>query len=102
MSTQEQKDNYCMNVCGGKCCRIWGDVDDNDNMNDTVEVLRCPKLDRDNKCTIHNQWVDGFCNQPARVTRFETARIERILREKGLPQWVEDQCVYAHPELLED
>lgn len=86
-------DEYCMNVCGGKCCKLW-------YHEEKEERERCPNLDRENKCMIHTKWVNGYCGQTKDRIGFNTMPIRELLRNKLLPQWIVDQCCYEHPELL--
>lgn len=93
------KDEYCISVCKAKCC-YWHDV-----------KKPCPRLTEDCKCSIYEQrfgpdsahveivgWAEKY---PGTVLPFICSRIEQLIKDKHLPDDVEAQCCYAHPELLE-
>lgn len=100
------KDDYCINVCKAKCCRLWD------------ESKTCPKLGPDCKCTIYKErfgpdspeeQVVGFYSSKSAdddghlmLKAFVCSRITKLIENKLLPEWVEKGCCYAHPELLED
>lgn len=71
--------------------------------------LICPRL-KDCKCTIYDKRFSpeyGDYEEVARVKigdnliPFICGRIEKLLKDKLLPEPIEQQCCYAHPELLE-
>ena len=88
-------DEYCINICKAKCCRLFEEPNGD-------EKDRCRKLGTDFKCTIHHLWENNTCNQTKETIGFETRPILRVIQDRLLPQWVEDRCCYAHPELLEN
>lgn len=104
-------DTYCIKVCGGKCCTLYP--------KDEAPV-RCPRQADDGTCTVYDrryseplvhqklvvvgQWksqarrdIDG-----ALITfPFYCGHIKDIIASGSLPEEIEAQCCYAHPELLE-
>jgi len=84
---------YCVNVCGGKCCKLW---DENKK-----EVWRCPNQLPSGACAIFEEWKDkGTCGKYFAEIENTPMTIQEVLEKKLLPQWIEDQCCYKHPELL--
>lgn len=93
------KDEYCINVCKGKCCYRDG--------------LRCAYL-KDGACKIYKQrFREGACdfvlvdivqiNQRGETKKvpFFCFNIQTLINEDKLSEDIKAQCVYAHPELLE-
>ena len=94
------KDEYCINVCGAKCCtHSCGRV--------------CPHLRDDKKCAIYAERFadDQPDDQLVAITQSATSgdptlisfictRIEVLIRDNRLPKAIADQCCYAHLELL--
>ena len=89
------KDEYCIEVCGAKCCRVG-------------PKKRCPKLGNDCRCTIYESRFAadapdlvtvGFIRWKGKKQAIECGRIETILDK--LPRSITDGCVYAHPHLLD-
>lgn len=93
-------DHYCINVCGGKCCKYMRFE------GKTIEA-RCPQLTDCNRCGMHDKWKDGSCGYsfPVQIGGgtiiADTAPVEYAIKNHLFPKWIEDQCCYAHPELLE-
>ncbi len=91
--------DYCSQVCRGKCCKVWDDFE---------TLKRCPNLTKDNLCSIYKERYQE--NKPysflvqinSKEFLAKCGRIAEMLAEKTLPKWIEDQCCYAHPELLEE
>ena len=95
------KDEYCISVCQAKCCsRSCGAV--------------CPHLHDDKRCAIYaERFADdqpedqlvAITQSPTtgdpKLISFICTRIEALIRDRKLPKAIEDQCCYAHPELLE-
>lgn len=103
------KDTYCIEVCGGKCCTLYPTGE---------EPVRCPKQAEDGSC-YNKRYSEPFVHQrlvvvgqwKSKVRRdidgelitfpFYCGHIENIIAEGGLPEEIAKQCCYAHPELLE-
>lgn len=96
------KEDYCSKVCGAKCCTHWPD-------NHT-----CRNLTKDCKCSIYKERfgpgspefeiVDLYAaptKQGQRIKQLICGRIELLIAKGDLPKWIEKQCCWAHPELLE-
>jgi len=96
------REDYCSKVCGGKCCKHWED-------NHT-----CRNLTKNCKCGIYGERfrdnapdfeiVDLYAaptKQGQRIKQLVCGRIEVQLEKGMIPKWIEKQCCYAHPELLE-
>lgn len=89
-------DDYCINVCGGKCCKYAGSIES-----------RCPNLGEDNRCQTYAQWRNGTCGHKRLVQigvdkhEVETMPIKEALKRGLVPDWIKEQCCYAHPELLD-
>lgn len=96
--------DYCSRICKAKCCKVW-------DGRDCLAV--CPKVDDQNLCSIY---IERFKTEPPMPYSFSTlatrgdrlhvisascGRIEEIIAAGALPKWIEDQCCFAHPELLE-
>ena len=79
-------DRYCSEICGGKCCYngAWS---------------RCKHLTDDNKCGIYHLWKDNWCHYDD--GRLKAMPIKELIEKKLLHPMILDQCVYAHPELVE-
>lgn len=100
----DKRDQYCMKVCGGKCCTLYPPGE---------EPVRCPRQKTDGSCSIYsiryssplreeNLVQVGVWNDSRGMERpFICGHIERIIAEGHLPKHIEDICCYAHPELLE-
>lgn len=93
-------DEYCISVCGAKCCYLRSDT----------EVVKCPRL-IGSRCSIYQQRFRDECEAKEVVglvriggdwQPFVCGQIADLLLEGALPDWVAAQCCYAHPELLED
>lgn len=106
-----EKWEYCINVCGGKCCTLYPPGE---------EPIRCPKLADNNSCTVyHKRYGPEFADMPVVVVGqweskkrkdidgnpvvlpFMCGRIADIIASGAMPLDVMEQCCYAHPELLE-
>jgi hypothetical protein len=85
-------DEYCVNVCGGKCCTVW---DEN-----RKPVLTCPNHGSDGRCKIFHEWKDkGTCN--IQIPGTTSLPILQLVEEPEFPEWLKGECCYVHPELLE-
>lgn len=95
---------YCSEVCGAKCCKVY--------LEDTDEVLcECPKLSENRTCSIYKERYEqgkpyGFQKlvphrTGLKVISVDCGEVKEILKKKQLPGWIEAQCCFAHPELLE-
>lgn len=94
------RDEYCIKVCGGKCCYLDG--------------VRCPML-KNGACSIYKErYGPGapefqlvatvlvqHIGKPAKKQPFFCWQIEKLLERNLIPEDVRKGCVYAHPELLE-
>lgn len=88
------KDEYCIEVCGGKCCKVFDSK--------KTLVWQCPHQLKNGACGVFSEWKNrGTCGKHFPEVGNTAMRIEEAIRRKLLPKWIEDQCVYAHPELLE-
>ena len=93
------KDEYCIDVCGAKCCMWWKEK--------TVTHI-CPHLGKDRKCRAYYRWKDNVCDETYTVLHnnelyeIRTKSIMTMIEEKLIPDWVIAQCCYAHPHLLEE
>ncbi len=106
------RDEYCIKVCGGKCCHLhtpWGDG-----------PIPCPRLSADGSCSVYQKRYGELNDQPLVVVgRWESRKIkdvdnkpvvynfycghvEEIIASGAMPKEIMDQCCYAHPELLCD
>jgi hypothetical protein len=93
------KDEYCLNVCGGKCCKWW---------TDKKEVFHiCPHLDcSTNKCRAHDRWRDNACNEiytafvGKEAYEVETMSIQTMIEEDLLPEWIKEKCCYYNEGVL--
>lgn len=92
------KDEYCINVCGAKCCT------------NPADGKRCPRLGKDSRCTIYKErYRPGAPEVEAvalyviggKIKQFYCGQIETLLAQKQIAPEIAIQCVYAHPELLE-
>ncbi len=92
--------DYCSQICQAKCCKAHEPI---------VWPPKCPKLTADNLCSIYPNRI-GF--------KFEALAADKEALYGGfkkgtcvcskpevfvskLPPEVQDQCCFAHPELLE-
>lgn len=46
--------------------------------------------------------VGYFVSKSGQLKPFICGRIELLIRDGALPKWIQKQCCYAHPELLEE
>lgn len=86
-------DEYCIEICKAKCCKLW------DNKK---ESYRCIKLSSDCRCSIYQQRFGPGSLINERIGEIVCGRIKNVLKKKQLPEWIESQCCYAHPELLHE
>jgi hypothetical protein len=104
------RDTYCIEVCGGKCCTLYPPNE---------EPVRCPRQLEDGSCSVYDKRYGKLGHQPLIVVgrweskkitdveglpvvyNFYCGRIEEIIASGGMPPDVMRQCCYAHPELLE-
>jgi hypothetical protein len=86
---------YCMNVCGAKCCYVKGTA--------------CPCL-RGTKCAIYERrFADGapdfadvgLVQIRGKLMRYTCGKIARVLELKILSPEIREQCCYHDPTLLE-
>lgn len=103
-----QKD-YCSKICGGKCCCVW----EKQQITGPKLLTQCPKLAPNKLCSIYKERFEqdlpySFSdivkdsNNDLQLIRVDCGRIEQMIKDGVLPKWIEDQCCFAHPELLED
>lgn len=86
---------YCVNVCGGKCCKLY---DENRKV-----VWSCPNQKDNGACGIYDEWKDKeTCGKEFVEIGNTPMTIMQAIEQKLLPDWIEEQCCYAHPELLEE
>lgn len=102
---------WCRERCQAKCCYL--------RLPEEGEVA-CPNLTPEKTCGVYSERYHGAARDQDLVvvgywrsrryrdlsgggaTRpFWCGRITEILRRKALPPEVEANCVYAHPELLD-
>lgn len=98
------KDQYCIQVCKAKCCYH------------PKYQIKCSKLTMDCKCSIYEQrfgegskeeqvvdfyQIKNKAKDSIDILPFTCSRISKLIETKQLAPHVEDQCCYAHPELLE-
>ena len=95
------KDEYCIKVCGGKCCKYLN------------PESPCPNLRYDNRCGVYDvryapnapefEIVGWYKVKDAKglpiIKPFICGQIEKIIERGELPNEIKDQCIYAHPEL---
>lgn len=85
--------DYCVNVCGGKCCSLWNAKQE--------RIWTCPHL-KDGACSIYDEWKHkGTCGKYFPEIKNSVMSIEEGIKKKLLAPWIEDQCCYAHPELIQ-
>lgn len=84
---------YCITVCGGKCCRMYSEG---------KEVYRCPNQLESGACGIYDEWKDkdtcGFVDP--KIENIPMT-IEQAIAGKYLDPEVIKGCCYAHEELLQ-
>ena len=100
------KDEYCINVCGGKCCTLHlGE-----------HRIRCSEQLKDNSCGIYKERFEPGAPEKKLVSlyvipdkqgcptvgQFWCWRIEALLVHNQLPEEVQENCCYVHPDLLEE
>lgn len=95
------EDEYCKDVCGGKCCKVFTKVADDEGNESHEETNKCPNLNAQNQCDIYAQWVNNTCGTALIPGSLNVGNVNAWLAHKSSPQWIKDQCCYAHPELLE-
>jgi len=93
---------YCSEVCGGKCCYVY---------HEDKPLTACPQLNEQKLCSIYRERYE--LNQPYSfskklrrgdklfVINTKCGRIEDLIKNHTLPKEIEDQCCFAHPELLQ-
>ena len=95
-----------MYVCRAQCCRVHD------------EGIICPNLQEDCSCGIYKErYAEGspdlvtigmfvssyrHINGEPLVMKFDCGKIDNLLRDGDLPDFIADKCVYKHPELLEE
>lgn len=88
---------YCIGVCGGKCCTH------------PVTKQRCPRQADDGSCSIYDlRYREGHPKREevgaymwrGKMVVFECGTIEELISSKTLAPEIEAQCCFAHPELL--
>ncbi len=93
-------DEYCIKVCGGKCCTLYPAG---------KAPIRCPRLAKDGSCSVYKERYPA--NEPTpRLVQvgtvlgkpFMCGMIEDVLASGAMPKSIQDQCCYAHPELLNE
>ena len=94
---------YCAKVCGGKCCFVYDEEGD--------KICACPKLTKENQCAIYKErYEQGQPFKTSIVTPHKgqnklvvlnCGEIKNIIKAGMLRKEIEDQCCFAHPELLE-
>lgn len=94
--------DYCSVICGAKCCyvRHEGEI-----------VEPCPNLKEDKLCAIYKQRYEkkepysfvSIKREGSKLIVLQThcGHIIDLIHNKRLPKEVEDQCCYAHPDLLD-
>ena len=93
-------DEYCINVCKAQCCKYV-------KAPNGYAKTHCSHLQDDNRCGIHSEWENNTCNHSYLVqigkdtVWVQTANVEKVIGKGVMPEWMEEQCCYAHPELLE-
>ena len=109
---EARRARYCKDICGSKCCTA--------TYPDEPIPIRCPNLSQDGSCGIYERRYSGSQADESivlvgtfRSRRYRTVgggvvrrpfycgKIEEILAAGKLPKAIADQCVYAHPELLD-
>ena len=98
------RDTYCMEICGGKCCTLYPAGE---------EPVRCPRQSADGSCSIYSirnsspfqeeklVQVGEWKNRMGVVRPFVCGHIEDIIASNSLPEHIRKECCYAHPELLQ-
>lgn len=90
---------YCAKVCGAKCCYLY-----------KPDPIPCPCLASDCTCSIYEErfregapalMAVGHFQFQGRLRPFICGKIVEVIKAGLLPQDIEAQCCYAHPELLE-
>lgn len=91
-----KKDDYCIHVCGGKCCIH------------PTDHISCIYL-KDGACSVYEErYSEGhpeeelifFYTIGGPPKPFYCGKIEKLIEKKQLSPEVEAQCCYAHEELL--
>ena len=100
----DQRDRYCMEVCGGKCCTLYPLGE---------EPTKCSKQTADGSCSIYSirysspllevdlVQVGTWKDRKGIERPFVCGHIAAIIAQGYLPKHIADGCCYAHPELLE-
>jgi hypothetical protein len=100
------KATYCKTKCLAKCCVAYDVPGDGD--------VTCPHLRTDSTCGIYRKRFQPGAPDVVQVAvyrargrlpiykPFHCGRIEGVLSRNELPDWVREQCCYAHPELLNE
>lgn len=87
--------DYCTKICRSKCCKTW---------QGTQVTWVCPNLEEtllESKCKIYDTWKDqGTCGQYFPEVGNAPMNIQQAIQRKLLPIFVENQCCFAHEELL--
>ena len=93
-------DDYCISICGGKCCTLHTEN----------PPLDCQYLTEDKKCSIYKErFASGkkdeeavffYWNKRKEFVPFICGRIKHLLATNQVPQHIAEGCCYAHPELL--
>lgn len=102
---------YCTKVCGGKCCYLHFPGED---------AVKCPNLLENNACGVYAKRYGSESPEPVLVVGYWETKKYKDLSGKPvrMPFWcgqikdiiasgrmrkdIEDQCCFAHPELLEE
>lgn len=89
---------YCAKICGAKCCYLY-----------KPHPIPCPQLAPDCSCSIYKQrfrkgspsvMAVGHFLFKGETHPFLCGKIMDVIAAGLLPKAIEDQCCYAHPELL--
>lgn len=91
-----------MKVCKAKCCRVW---------REGKVYAVCEHQNEDYSCEIYQIRFREGAKPKERVTMnlldgsqgvSTCSNIKCVTEEKNMAPWIQDQCCYFHPELLEE
>ena len=99
-------EEYCKNICGGKCCTLRMEV------GGEIQGIDCVHLNESKSCNIYSQRFAAespdkqfislvVLKDTGQIGEFWCWRISKLIADNRLPKDIESQCCIAHPELLE-
>lgn len=92
---------YCSQVCGARCCTVAI----------PGKTITCPALSENRTCSIYKErFEDGIpfsfnfvehIGPYKQKHNFNCTSVIELIEKKRLAKHIEDQCCFAHPEILE-